>query len=156
MRTLIPFTINEHLIHFRSGFSWREKIGLRSTIDLGIHDYGPKSDAAIIKVLNHKEAKILILFEAYSRLGQSLNTPDDNRADRVRLLIQGSYISIRDGKPSVVYYLTRDKYMETILIFCEDQEQNKVGQHLFFTKSRASLIESVTLVWLLRGKTAIL
>ncbi|KAL5518693.1 hypothetical protein ACEPAH_376 [Sanghuangporus vaninii] len=109
-----------------TGFSWREKIGLRSTIDLGIHEYGPKSDAAIIKVLNDKEAKIVVLFEAYSRLGQSLGTPDENRADRVRLLIQGSYISIRDGKPSVVYYLTRDKYMETILIFCEDQEQRKV------------------------------
>ncbi|KAL5535253.1 hypothetical protein ACEPAF_3347 [Sanghuangporus sanghuang] len=109
-----------------TGFSWREKIGLRSTIDLGIHEYGPKSDAAIIKVLNDKEAKIVVLFEAYSKLGQSLSTPDENRADRVRLLIQGSYISIRDGKPSVVYYLTRDKYVETILIFCEDQERRKV------------------------------
>ncbi|KAL5534516.1 hypothetical protein ACEPAG_979 [Sanghuangporus baumii] len=112
-----------------TGFSWREKIGLRSTIDLGIHEYGPKSDAAIIKVLNDKEAKIVVLFEAYSKLGQSLSTPDENRADRVRLLIQGSYISIRDGKPSVVYYLTRDKYMETILIFCDDQEQRKFGYY---------------------------
>ncbi|KAL5495543.1 hypothetical protein ACEPAI_1006 [Sanghuangporus weigelae] len=113
-----------------TGFSWKEKIGLRSTVDLGIHEYGPKSDAAIIKVLNDKEAKIVVLFEAYSRLGQSLSTPDENRADRVRLLIQGSYISIRDGKPSVVYYLTRDKHMETILIFCEDQEQRKVWSSL--------------------------
>ncbi|KAI0094331.1 hypothetical protein BDY19DRAFT_912269 [Irpex rosettiformis] len=100
-----------------NGFVWREKIALRSTVDLGIHNYAPKSDVAIVQVHDDEHAQILVVFEAYSKAGQSNTTPDMNRADRVRLLIQGSYISRKESKPSVVFYLTRDKHMETILVF---------------------------------------
>ena len=98
---------------------------------MGTHTYSPRSDVAIVQVISEKEAKILVIFEAYSRLGQSVKTPDDNRADRVRLLIQGSYISRRDSRPSVVFYLTREKYMETIIVFSSKNESDKVTFILF-------------------------
>jgi hypothetical protein len=72
---------------------------------------------AIVQVGSEQETKILIVFEAYSKAGQSKQTPDENLADRVRLLIQGSYISRKEAKPSVVFYLTRDECMETIIVF---------------------------------------
>lgn len=103
---------------------------MRSTIDLGTHSYSPRSDVAIVQVLSKQEAKILIVFEAYSRLGQSLKTPDENRADRVRLLIQASYISRKDSRPAVVFYLTQDKHMETIIVFPKE-ECEKVRRFFF-------------------------
>ena len=113
------------------GFAWQEKIGLRSTVDLGTHNYAPKSDVAIVQLLDDENAKILVIFEAYSKSGQSHTTPDVNRADRVRLLIQGSYITRKESKPSVVFYLTRDKHMETILLFSNNQrrDEEKVCSH---------------------------
>lgn len=109
-----------------SGFDWREPIPLRSTNDLSTHNYTPKSDVAIIQILptaGDDEARILFVFEAYSKSGQSDRTPDENRTDRVRLLLQGSYISRKEVRPSVVFYLTREKYMETILVFSSREEK---------------------------------
>ncbi|KAI0697596.1 hypothetical protein BC835DRAFT_756279 [Cytidiella melzeri] len=135
-----------------NGFTWRETIGLRSTVDLGTHNYAPKSDVAIVQVLDDNEAKILLVFEAYSNSGQSHKTPNENRADRVRLLIQGSYISRKETKPSVVFYLTRDKYMETILIF-PDQAQARfcfyAEKQLFYSEASwvNLLCQVINLVW---------
>ena len=89
---------------------------------MGTHEYSPRSDVAIVQVISKKEAKILVIFEAYSRLGQSAKALDENRADRVRLLIQGSYISRRDSRPAIVFYLTQDKHMETIIVFSAEDE----------------------------------
>ncbi|KAI0094332.1 hypothetical protein BDY19DRAFT_14458 [Irpex rosettiformis] len=108
-----------------NGWKWKEKIGLRSTLDQRTHEYVPNSDVAI--VLDDGSSKILVPFEVHPAGSQSNNTPDMDLSERVRLLIQGSYISLRDSRPSVVLYLTRDRQMETIIIFrtegMSDQEK---------------------------------
>ena len=104
-----------------SGWNWKEKIGLQSNKDQQRHQYVPKSDVAIVQLQANGSSKILVLFEVYSKCSQSNATPDaiTNRAERVRLLLQGSHLSIRESRPSVVFYLTRDKEIETIIIFPE-------------------------------------
>ncbi|KAI0785495.1 hypothetical protein BC629DRAFT_522615 [Irpex lacteus] len=162
-----------------NGFAWREKIPLRSTIDLATHSYTPKSDVAIVQLLSSPSsspyfssspsspqsadtAKILVIFEAYSKCGQSHTTPDSNRADRVRLLIQGSYISRKESKPAVVFYLTRDKQMETILVFPQSQEAEGGGcKFCYYVEKRpfyeeaswiSLLCQVINLVWAQRQR----
>ncbi len=106
-----------HLFQF-SGYSWREAISLRSSADDGNHEYSPKSDMAILD--DHGEdtlETVLLLFEAYSEAGQKRSTPDEDRTDRVRLILQASHLARKYSRPSVALYLTRNNDMETITVF---------------------------------------
>ncbi|KAI0749137.1 hypothetical protein BC629DRAFT_120832 [Irpex lacteus] len=111
-----------------NGFAWRESIPLRSTIDLATHAYAPKSDVAIVQLLpsssfspsscsttNHstETPKILVIFEAYSKCGQSHTTPDSNRADRMEtILVFPSEGGEAAGGSKFCYYVEKRPFYE--------------------------------------------
>ncbi|KAI0785494.1 hypothetical protein BC629DRAFT_522450 [Irpex lacteus] len=140
-----------------TGYSWREAISLRSSADDGNHEYSPKSDMAILD--DHGEdtlETVLLLFEAYSEAGQKRSTPDEDRTDRVRLILQASHLARKYSRPSVALYLTRNNDMETIIVFPTGGKSEGEGFRYYSEKepfySKASyvnvLARVINLVWI--------